>query len=55
MKKTSAEWIKEFNYEIINPDSWDRKNYDYSFNKEKITMEEFQKTAFIINSYKQKT
>ena len=43
MKKTSAEWIKKVNYEIINPDGWDRKNYDYSFNKEKITMEEFQK------------
>lgn len=42
-KQTSAEWIKEFNYEIINPDGWDRKNYDYSFNKEKITMIEFKK------------
>ena len=43
IKKTSAEWIKEVGYEILDPDGWDRNNYDYSFNKEKITMEEFQK------------
>ena len=43
IKKTSAEWIKEVGYEILDPDGWDRTNYDYSFNKEKITMEEFQK------------
>lgn len=39
--KTSAEWIKEFDFEIINPDGWDRENFDYSFNKEKITESEF--------------
>ena len=43
IKKTSAEWIKQVGYEILDPDGWDRTNYDYSFNKEKITMEEFQK------------
>ena len=43
IKKTSAEWIKKVGYEILDPDGWDRTNYDYSFNKEKITMEEFQK------------
>lgn len=43
IKKTSAEWINYFNYEILNPDGWDRKNFDYSWNKEKITMTEFKK------------
>jgi len=41
MKKVSSEWMKEKNCEIIDPDGWDRKNYDYSFNQEKITREEF--------------
>jgi len=42
IKKTSAEWIKEVGYEVLDPDGWDRKNFDYSWNKEKITMAEFQ-------------
>ena len=47
IKKTSAEWIKEVGYEVLDPDGWDRTNYDYSFNKEKITMDEFQKRLFL--------
>ena len=43
MKKISSEWIKEYNVKILDPDGWDRKNYDYSFNKEKITREEFER------------
>lgn len=43
MKKVSSEWIKEYNIKILDPDGWDRKNYDYSFNKEKITKEEFER------------
>lgn len=42
MKKTSSEWIKEYDCRIIDPDGWDRINYDYSFNKEKITRKEFE-------------
>jgi len=42
MKKVSSEWIKEYNIKILDPDGWDRKNYDYSFNKEKITRQEFE-------------
>lgn len=44
--KTSKEWKewKEFDYiSIMDPDGWDRKNYDHSFNVEKITLEEFNK------------
>lgn len=43
IKKTSAEWNKEVGYEVLDPDGWDRKNFDYSWNKEKITMAEFQR------------
>ena len=44
MEKTSQEWIKDGKYKkyiILDPDGWDRKNYEYSFNQEKITEQEF--------------
>lgn len=45
-KKTSKEWEemipKKFGVIIYDPDGWDRKNYDYSFNEELITKEEFK-------------
>jgi hypothetical protein len=41
--KTSAEWQKECDTIVIDPDGWDRTNYEYSWNEEKITLEEFQK------------
>lgn len=41
VKKVSAEWIKEVGYKVIDPDGWDRTNFDYSWNKEKITYGEF--------------
>jgi hypothetical protein len=43
IKKVSGEWIKEVGYEVLDPDGWDRTNFDYSWNKEKITMAEFQR------------
>ena len=30
-------------YEVLDHDGWDRANFDYSWNKEKITMAEFQR------------
>ena len=47
VKKVSSEWIKEKNCEIVDPNGWDRKNYDYSFNKEKITHEEFERRLML--------
>ena len=47
IKKVSSEWIKKYNYKILDPDGWDRKNYDYSFNKEKITRVEFEQRLAI--------
>ena len=43
MKKVSSEWIKEYNCKIYDPDGWDRKNFEYSFNEEKITRKEFER------------
>ena len=44
-KRTSNEWLsmapKEWKLVILDPDGWDRKNYDYSFNEELITKDEF--------------
>ena len=42
--KTSKTWCRKLDISldaILDPDGWDRTNYDYSFNKEKITKEEF--------------
>jgi len=42
-KKTSKEWysLRGDNLMILDPDGWDRTNYEYSFNEELITEEEF--------------
>ena len=44
-KKTSEEWFnlarKEFEFSIPNAAGWDRTNWEYSFNEECITFEEF--------------
>jgi len=47
MKKTSKDWYeliqgKESGFVIMDPDGWDRKNYDYSFNQELVTLVEFK-------------
>ncbi len=46
IKRTSEDWFKldprrEEGFYILDPDGWDRTNYDYSFNRELITQEEF--------------
>ena len=43
MKKTSEEWQKECSVIILDPDGWDRVNFDYSWNEELITKSEFEK------------
>lgn len=46
-RKTSAEWLKQYpDYQILDPDGWDRSNFDYSFKVEKIMKEEFEKRLF---------
>lgn len=47
MKKTSQEWLESIDpkhkLKILDPDGWDRNNYEFSFNEEKIEKEEFDK------------
>lgn len=43
IKKPSSEWVKNCGYEIIDADGWDKSNFDFSFSKEMITEEEFQR------------
>lgn len=41
-KRTSEEWQKVYSHIIVlDPDGWDRKNYQYSWFEEEITEEEF--------------
>lgn len=43
IKKTFEEWQSIFPYpKVLDPDGWDRKNYDYSWKEEKITLEEYE-------------
>lgn len=44
MKKTSQQW-QELNPEIqvLDPDGWDRANFNFSWNEELITLEEYNK------------
>ncbi len=41
--KTSEEWQKESNIIVLDPDGWDRKNYQYSWHEELINKKEFEK------------
>ena len=42
MMKTSEEWNKECVGEVLDPDGWDRKNFQYSWFEEKISKDEFE-------------
>ena len=40
--KTSEQWQQQFpNVKVINPDGWDRKNFQYSWYEELITYDEY--------------
>ena len=41
--RTSSEWLSRLHPGtiILDPDGWDRSNYEYSFYKERITSKEF--------------
>lgn len=47
-KRTSKDWNKIHQVLIMDPDGWDRTNFEYSFNEELITEQEFNKR--IMNS-----
>lgn len=40
--KTSNEWQLLYpEIKVLDPDGWDRQNFDFSWNEEKITYEEY--------------
>lgn len=42
--KTSEKWQEQYpNLKVLDPDGWDRKNYQYSWFEEKITFNEYNK------------
>ena len=42
-KMTSREWQEIYpDVRIVNPDGWDRSNFEYSWNKELISLEEYE-------------
>lgn len=43
--KTSEEWAKKYTNKIVDPDGWDRENFEYSWYQELITREEFENRA----------
>ena len=46
-KKTSQEWQEEnMKTIVLDPDGWDRTNYQYSWFEEQITLEEYNSRVF---------
>ena len=44
IKRTSDEWQKlQSDTVVLDPDGWDRQNFDYSWHKELITLSEYNK------------
>lgn len=41
MKKSSDIWASYYPYKILDPDGWDRKNFDFSYFQEEITWDGF--------------
>lgn len=44
--KTSKNWQKLCKIQILDPDGWNRKNFDYSWKEELINRNEFEKRMF---------
>lgn len=42
-KRTSEEWAKHDYIVVLDPDGWDRTNYQFSWNEELITREEYNR------------
>ena len=44
MNKTSKEWQELYpEIKVLDPDGWDRNNFQYSWFEEKISFEEYNK------------
>lgn len=54
--KTSEQWQTDLlpdTFVILDPDGWDRKNYQYSFYEEKIDIHEFTNRLWASTVYSQ--
>ena len=45
--KTSEEWQELCKFEVLDPDGWDRLNFNYSWGQEKITRKEFESRLMV--------
>jgi len=48
--QTSDKWLKDDEFKnliILDPDGWDRANFQYSFYEEQISLEEFRKRVYV--------
>lgn len=44
IKKSSQQWQSLYPYpKVLDPDGWDRENYNYSWYEELITLEEYNR------------
>lgn len=41
--KSSEAWAEELGAEVMDPDGWDRSNFQFSWYEEKISHEEFDR------------
>lgn len=46
--KSSEDWQKEIPYpKVLDPDGWDRSNYEYSWKEELISLSEYIRRRFL--------
>ena len=43
--KSSAEWSEDLDVRVVNPDGWDRSNFDYDWNRPISRVEFVQKAG----------
>jgi len=43
--RTTEEWVKIHDFNVYDPDGWDRSNLQYSWYEEKITWSEYESRA----------
>jgi len=52
--KTSAEWQEEYpDVIVMDPDGWDRRNYQFSWYEEKISLIEYNKRLLTSTCFRQ--
>jgi hypothetical protein len=47
LNKTSEEWSRIYKVTVLDPDGWDRKNFQYSWHEEKIPVTEFERRLML--------